>query len=456
MIETGQHQTVLIVDDSPINIKVLFDFLKQCGYKVIVAISGESAIEKAQQTLPDIILLDVVMLGIDGFETCQRLKASPVTEGIPIIFMTSLSDALDKVKGLRLGAVDYLTKPFQEEELFARIQMHLKISSLTKKLAEQNEILEQRVAERTAKLAQSLKELQQTQLQLVQKEKMSVLGQLMAGLGHEINNPLNFISGNISLAQEYVEALLQHLQRYREAFPNPGEDIEEHAGEIDLEYLLEDLPKMISSLKEGTDRLRQISSSMRLFSRADTLAKVACNIHEGIDSTLIILKHRLKENSKRPAIEVIKEYGDLPPVHCFPGQLNQVFMNLIANAIDALEESSEERSYQEIKAHPNRITIRTSVVRSHETVAISIKDNGAGMSPEVLSQLFDQLFTTKPVGKGTGLGLSISQQIVVEKHQGKLSCISAPGQGAEFVIQIPINPPNRSETAPETAAGLAN
>ncbi len=454
-METEQTETVLIVDDSPTNIKVLFDFLKECGYKVLVAISGESAIEKAQQTLPDIILLDVIMLGIDGFETCRRLKASAVTEGIPVIFMTSLSDAVDKVKGLRLGAVDYLTKPFQEEELLARIQMHLKVSCLTKKLAKQNEILEQRVAERTAKLAQSLKELQQAQLQLVQKEKMSVLGQLMAGLGHEINNPVNFISGNISHTQKYIENLLKHLQLYREAFPNPGEDIQEHAEEIDLEYLLEDLPKMISSLKEGTDRLRQISTSMRTFSRADTSAKVACNIHEGIDSTLIILKHRLKDSNKRPAIEVVKEYGDLPPVHCFLGLLNQVFMNLIANAIDALEESNQGRSYQEIQANPNRITVRTSVLKENETVAISVKDNGVGMSPEVLSQLFDQLFTTKPVGKGTGLGLSISQQIVVEKHQGKLSCISVPGQGAEFVIEIPVNPPDSGENAPQPAAQFA-
>lgn len=454
-METGQTQTVLIVDDSPTNIKMLFDFLKEGEYKVLVAKSGESAIEKAQEALPDIILLDVMMPGIDGFETCRRLKAFAVTESIPVIFMTASSDPLDKVKGLRLGAVDYITKPFQYEEVLARLQLHLKLSGMTKKLAEQNELLEHRVAERTAKLAQSLKELQQAQLQLVQKEKMSVLGQLMAGLGHEINNPVNFISGNISLAQEYVGELLQHLQLYREAFPNPGDDIQEHAEEIDLEYLLEDLPKMIGSMKEGTDRLRQISSSMRVFSRADTSAKVACNIHKGIDSTLIILKHRLKDSNKRPAIEVVKEYGDLPPVHCFPGQINQVFMNIIANAIDALEESNQGRSYQEIQANPNRITVRTSVVKENGTVAISVKDNGAGMSQEVISQLFDQLFTTKPVGKGTGLGLSICQQIVVEKHHGKLSCISAPGQGAEFVIVIPVNPPDSGEPAPESAAQLA-
>jgi signal transduction histidine kinase len=447
-METGQKETVLIVDDSPININVLFEFLKQSGYKVLVAISGESAIEKAQKTLPDIILLDVIMLGIDGFETCRMLKESAVTEDIPVIFMTALSDAVDKVKGLRLGAVDYLTKPLQMEELLARIQLHLKVRSMSKRLAEQNEILEQKVAERTAKLSQSLKELQQAQLQLVQKEKMSAIGQLMAGIAHEINNPVNFISGNISPTHTYVKNLLQHLQLYREAFPNPGKEIEEHAEDIDLEYLIEDLPKMIESLKEGTDRLRQISSSMRVFSRKDTSVKVACNIHECIDSTLIILKHRLKESNKRPAIEVVKEYGDLPLVCCFPGQLNQVFMNLIANAIDALEESNQGQTYQQIKANQNRITIRTSVVKPKETVAIYVKDNGIGMSEEVLSQLFDQLFTTKPVGKGTGLGLSISQQIVVEKHQGKLSCTSAPGQGAEFAIEIPINQPDDSEIAP--------
>ncbi|WP_318781211.1 ATP-binding protein [Amazonocrinis nigriterrae] len=297
---------------------------------------------------------------------------------------------------------------------------------------------ETREREKAAELEQSLQQLQQAQLQLVQNEKMATLGNLVAGVAHEINNPLGFISGSINHAEEYLQNLIDHIKIYQEHYPHPIAAIEENAEEIDLDFLIEDLPKVINSMKVGTKRIRNISTSLRTFSRADTSEKLACNIHEGIESTLLILKYRLKANELRPAIEVIEKYADLPPVKCFLGQLNQVFMNIIANAIDALDEASLKHSVDELKAHPNQITIRTGVLADEHAVVISIKDNGLGMPQEVTTRIFDHLFTTKGVGKGTGLGLSIARQIVEDTHKGKLSCISAPGEGTEFIIQIPI------------------
>jgi signal transduction histidine kinase len=276
------------------------------------------------------------------------------------------------------------------------------------------------------------------QLQLVQNEKMSALGNLVAGVAHEINNPVGFIAGNLQPAQEYVGDLFNLIDLYQEKFPNPGREIETEIEDMDLEYLREDLPKLIGSMQEGVDRIRNISTSLRTFSRADSDRPVSFNIHDGIESTLLILKHRLKASEFRPAIEVVKEYGNLPLVKCFPGQLNQVFMNILANAIDALEESNKGRCFSEIKARPNQITVQTVLSESQNQVLIRIKDNGTGMSNSVKENIFNHLFTTKSVGQGTGLGLSIAYQIVVEKHGGTLTVNSSLGQGSEFVICIPV------------------
>ncbi|WP_159783841.1 ATP-binding sensor histidine kinase [Sodalinema gerasimenkoae] len=306
---------------------------------------------------------------------------------------------------------------------------------------------ELRERDRAQQLRDSLEELQQAQLQLVQSEKMATLGQLVAGVAHEINNPVGFVDANLSHAAGYIEDLLGLLELYQETFPDPGEDIEEEMEEIDLEFILKDLPQILSSMSVGTERIRQISRSLRTFSRADTSAKVAVNIHEGIDSTLMILKPRLKFTQARPSIQIVKDYGNLPEIKCYAGQLNQVFMNIIANAIDAFDEANEGLTFEEIEQHPNEITISTELVKTppsedaEETnpdwVIIRIRDNGPGMPDEVRDNIFNHLFTTKAVGKGTGLGLSISHQIVVEKHQGRLSCLSSVGEGTEFVIEIP-------------------
>ncbi len=286
---------------------------------------------------------------------------------------------------------------------------------------------------------QALKDLQQTQSQLVQSEKMSALGNLVAGVAHEINNPVGFINGNLHHTEEYIQDLVEHLKLYQQHYPKPVVEIKENAETIDLDFLLEDLPKMIDSMKLGTERIQNISTSLRTFSRADTDKKIIFDIHAGIDSTILILKHRLKANEKRPEIEIIKNYGKLPQVECFPGQLNQVFMNILANAIDALDDSNIGRSFAEIENQPNQITISTQELAEQNQIAIYIRDNGLGMTEDIKKQIFNHLFTTKGVGNGTGLGLSISRQIIEDKHQGSLECISTIGRGTEFVIKISID-----------------
>ncbi|WP_373534943.1 AAA family ATPase [Microcoleus sp.] len=282
-------------------------------------------------------------------------------------------------------------------------------------------------------LEQALHDLQQTQLQMIQSEKMSALGNLVAGVAHEINNPVGFLTGNLNEAKRTVQDLTEHLALYRTQAS--AANIADHAEDIDLDYIIEDLPKMIDSMQLGCDRIKGISTSLRTFSRADKDYKAPFNIHEGIDSTILILKYRLKANDERPAIEVVKDYGNIPAIECFPGQLNQVFMNILANAIDALDESNIGRTFAEIKVNPNCITITSSV--EHNLVKITIADNGMGMTESVKYKIFDHLFTTKSVGKGTGLGLAIARQIVVEKHSGMLEVNSTLGRGTEFTISLP-------------------
>ncbi|GAX41118.1 two-component hybrid sensor and regulator [Tolypothrix sp. NIES-4075] len=392
-----QQDTILIVDDISTNIKVLLDFLDNSNFTVSVAKNGESALRKAQEELPQLILLDVMMPGIDGFETCRRLKANPKTKDIPVIFMTALSDVLDKVKGLQLGAVDYITKPFQHEEVLARINVHL--------------------------------ELRKTQLNLVQQEKMSSLGQLVAGVAHEINNPVNFIEGNLHHAAHYLHQLLKLLHLYEIYTDDSIPDIENYSKSIELEFIKKDLCKLLSSMRVGTERIQEIVRSLRIFSRLDEAERKSVNLHDGIDSTLMILGSRLKQTQKHPEIEVVKKYANLPLVECYPGLINQVFMNILANAIDAIQSFVKEKG---------QIRITTEVTADEKSVLIRIADNGVGISEDVKQKIFDQFFTTKPVGNGTGLGLAIAYCIVVEKHGGTLTCHSKLKEGTEFIITLPL------------------
>ncbi|MEM9925960.1 MAG: response regulator [Cyanobacteria bacterium P01_D01_bin.50] len=424
--------SILIVDDTPNNIRLLFDVLDSAGFDISVVRNGETAIKKLHHIQPDLILLDVMMPGIDGFETCRRIKSNPETKDIPIIFMTALSDTEHKVGGLKIGAIDYITKPIQVEEVLARVNVHLNLRNA--QLQMQQEVIERKKTE--VELRETLASMQQMQTQLIQCEKMSALGNLVAGVAHEINNPLGFLNGSIRNAKDNVQDLFEHIQLYQQEYSEPTDTICEHAEDIDLEYLNEDLPQIFDAMQKAINRIKNISNSLRTFSRGDTEQKVNANLHEGIDSTLLILKYRLKANDKRPAIEVVTNYGDLPQVECFPGQLNQVFMNLLANAIDALEESNKELNFNQIKASYNKITIKTC--EQDNFVNISIADNGKGISESVKQKIFDHLFTTKEVGKGTGLGLSLARQIIVEKHGGSLKVNSELGKGTEFIISIPV------------------
>jgi signal transduction histidine kinase len=422
---TDKQNLIMIVDDNSTNVKILFDFLQLSGFRVLVAKSGESALEKLEVIIPDLILLDVMMPGIDGFETCRRFKEQEATRNIPVIFMTALSDVVDKVKGLTLGAVDYITKPFQYEDVLARVKIHLQLHHLNQKL-------EQRAAELTT----TVEQLKQSQFHLAQSEKMCALGEMVSGIAHEINNPIGFIKNNLIYVQQYTKNLIELIYLYKK--PASSDEITKYEAKIEFEYLLKDLPKILNSMEEGVERICDISLSLRTFSRADCAIKIPFNIHDGINSTILILQHRLKASDIHPAIEVIKDYGDLPDIECFPGQLNQVFMNIIANAIDALEESNLGLTYHEILDHPNKILIQTALTEDENHILIRIKDNGVGMTEAIQQKIFDHLFTTKPVSKGTGLGLSITYKIIVEKHQGNIKVNSIPGKGTEFIIKLPI------------------
>ncbi|MEG4531658.1 ATP-binding protein [Microcoleus sp. D2_18a_D3] len=301
-------------------------------------------------------------------------------------------------------------------------------------------LIEKIAAERTAKsqrLEQTLQELQQTQSQLIQQEKMSSLGLLVAGVAHEVNNPINFIYGNIHHAREYTTDLLELVELYQKHYLYPPLEISQHLQNIEFDFLSEDLPQLLSSMKVGAERIVQIVQSLRNFSRLDESEMKPVNIHEGIDSTLLILQSRLKATADRPPIEIVKNYGNLPLVECYAGQLNQVFMNILANAIDALESYNLDRGPKAAKANPIAIAITTEY-SSPDKIIVRISDNGPGMAENVKKRLFDPFFTTKPVGKGTGLGLSISYKIIVEKHKGTLRCDSTPGLGTEFSIEIPL------------------
>jgi light-regulated signal transduction histidine kinase (bacteriophytochrome) len=338
-----------------------------------------------------------------------------------------------------LLCIHQCTQPREWES--SEIQFVTQIAAQLDVALQQAELLAQ-TKQQSQQLVETLENLQETQLQLVQTEKMSSLGQLVAGMAHEINNPVNFIHGNINHVHGYLEEMLGLLALYQQHYPEPGAEICDRAEELDLEFLKEDLPKTLTSMKLGTDRIRQIVLSLRNFSRHDQSDMKQVDIHEGIDSTLLILQHRLKATAL-PEIELIKEYGDLPLVECYAGQINQVLMNLLSNAIDAIEESADffglntNLGASDFSPQHPTIRIRTELI-DDQRVAIRIADNGIGIAEEAHRHLFNPFFTTKPVGKGTGLGLSISYQIVTEKHGGSLKCFSSVGEGAEFVIEIPV------------------
>lgn len=411
---------ILFVDDEPSFEKLIRrQFRKQIRseqYEFIFAGNGVEALEALQADAEiRVTITDINMPQMNGLTLLEKIRE--LDSSIETVVVSAYSDMKNIRTAMNRGAFDFLTKPIDFEDL---------------------EITINRALSQVQKLREDRKKLLDAQTQMIQNEKMTALGQLVAGVAHEINNPVGFIASNIEIAEDYMNGLIELIHSYQGKFPEPGEDITEKIHEIDLDYIVNDVPEVIASMKEGSDRICYLSNSLRTFSRSDTTTKIPFNIHDGIDSTLLILKHRLKSSEVRPSIEVKKDYAELSPVICYPGQLNQVFMNLIANAIDALDEASVGRDWAEMmKNQPNIITIRTYPIEG-DRVAISIADNGPGMSEEVMARVFEYLYTTKPVGTGTGLGLYISHQIIADNHGGQLRCVSAPGQGAEFIIEIPM------------------
>lgn len=624
---------LLVVDDTPDNLRLLSTMLNEQGYKVRKVMNGALAIRVVLQAPPDLILLDINMPQMNGYEVCKQLKANPETSEIPVIFLSALDDASDKVKAFAVGGADYITKPFQVTEVLARVENQLRMRTLSQQLSQQNTQLQQEIKERqqaeaaliesaiklrkqnqilmeiarnpalnqgnlnvalkeiteataynldvervsvwlfdstttklqcvdlfdlnlnqhstgielpiseypvyfnallenqaivveetltdlrTEELATAywvplnisstidepirlggqtvgvlcveqvgesdywtpedqnfvrsiadlvslalearerhraearerekalaleltLEELKKTQTQLIQTEKMSSLGQIVAGVAHEINNPVSFIYGNLVPARQYFKDLIQLIEVYKKNYPEPIEEVQQLISEIDLDFLATDCHNLMNSMQVGAERIQEIVSSLQIFSRQTKSELKAVDIHEGIDHMLLILQHRLNAKTDGYRIEVIKNYSELPKVTCYASQLNQVFMNILNNAIDALENQQS----------PRVITICTKVINSLDLqeesvnktnslpkfVSISITDNGIGMDKDTLAKIFDPFYTKKPVGSGTGLGLSISYEIVVEKHQGKLHFVSASKQGTECIIEIPV------------------
>ncbi len=391
------------------------------------------------------ILLEKQLLCIDDIATDSIINPE-IRDFLQLKGLKSLLAITIHPNSGQVGVIvcehNYAKRHWQDEEveLLSDMAEQLAIAIDHAKLYEETCIAAAVANAQALQTKKALQELKETQTQLIQTEKMSSLGLLVAGVAHEINNPINFISGNINYAQQYTESLLKLLTLYQKHYPQPVAEIAELSQAIEVDFVQEDLPKLMSSMAMGSNRIKVIVQSLRNFSRLDEAQMKSVDIHEGIDSTLLILQNQLKAKAEHPGIEIIKEYGDLPLVECYAGQLNQVFLNILCNAIDVLESYHASCPSQKRETHPNQITICTEADTTN-FITVSIQDNGPGISKKVQERLFDPFFTTKPVGKGTGLGLSISYKIVVDKHQGKLECISSPGKGTEFRITIPVSQP---------------
>ena len=431
---------ILFVDDE-LDLQFLINqkfkkHIRTAGWQLFFAHNGVEALEKLKEHPDlDMVVTDLNMPEMDGMTLLSRLNQIDIP--LKTVVISAYGDMRNIRNAMNFGAFDFLTKPIDFQDLEITINKTLRDVQELK----ENQHLRQseaRAREQAQDLQQSLQELKKTQAQLIQTAKMSSLGQLVAGIAHEINNPANFIYGNISHVSDYIQNLLHLLHLYQQQYTPPCSEIQTEIEAIDLEFLIADLPHILVSMKGGVDRIHKIVLSLRNFSRLDEANIKSVDIHEGLKSSLLILNNRLQATTARPEIQVIEEYSNLPLVECYAGELNQVFLNILSNAIDALNEYNKQRSLDEIFARKFAMTIRTVLLEENSRIVIQIRDNGWGMTADVKDRIYEPFFTTKPVGEATGLGLYISYQIIVEKHGGALKCFSEEGQGAEFRIEIPI------------------
>lgn len=456
-MQRNSQASILVVDDESINFDLIEATLGPKSYQFHYVDNGIDAISNLDKFRPDLILLDVMMPGMTGVEICQHIKTLPQWSFVPIIMVTALNSKEDLAKCLSHGADDFISKPVNELELKSRVQAML------------------RITHKHQQLEDALQELKAAQVQVIQNEKMSGLGRLVAGLAHEINNPLTFISGNLAYLEGVINNLIETLddcqgtsqkidsshQKQKIGVSDPRYSFLEKIltsnvvyrsfhtlnqqrqklESLDFEYLKQDLPDTFKSIKTGIERVESIISSLMMFSHLNESGKKDTDIHQNIDNILLILKHRLNENDHQLPIQVTKSYDDIPSIHVHPALLNQALMNILNNAIDALESQSgldtEEETSQNSLTHQKQITLKTSIADDH-WLKIEISDNGPGMIPEVQSHIFEPFFTTKPVGQGLGMGLSISYQIITELHGGKLECFSTPNERTTLIISLPM------------------
>ena len=424
---------ILIVDDTINNVRLLSEMLSQAGFSVRKAINGQMALMAVRSSIPDLILLDINMPSMNGYEVCDQLKQDPDTRHIPIIFLSALDRTADQVKAFELGGSDYITKPFHAEEVITRIQHQLTLSQLKSELEDKNQTLEA-----------TLMQLKATQSELIQKQKMLGLSQLIAGIAHEINNPVSFIAGNLEPAQDYFSRLLMVIELYRARYPQPDEDIAAAIAAADLDFIISDFPQLLQSMATGTRRICDIVKALQTFSHQGESPIKAIDLHATLDSILLLLQPRLRGQGSRPSIEVRCDYGSLPLVTCDGKLIGQAMLNLLENAIEAIDGLWEGNQPTLDPMHAPRqepmITITTTAIAANR-IAITIRDNGIGIAEEIKPRIYEPFFSTKPIGQGNGLGLSTSYQIVVSKHGGSLSFTSSPPVGSEFVIQLPTQMP---------------
>jgi signal transduction histidine kinase len=418
---------LLIVDDIPDNIRFLSKFLMAQGYAVRKATSGPMALRAIAALLPDLILLDVNMGEMSGYELCAKLKENPDTQHIPIIFLSAGSDALDKVKAFKVGGSDYITKPFQLEEVLVRVQTQLTLRSLQESQKIQNQ-----------KLRQTLEDLKRAQASLIQQEKMSTLKKVVAGVAHEVNNPLTFISGNVEPARQSVQTILALTQLYQQHYPDPPAAIRNFQSEVDLDFVVDDLNNILQSMKTGAARIKAVVSALRNFTHLDEAGLKRISLQDSLETVLTLLHYRLENRSTGTTIQVRKNYHPIPLVTCYAEQISQAVFNLLVNAVDAIEAKLER-----LEKHPPEVPYIPEIVitlqqESEQRVRLRIQDNGIGLPQEKRDRLFEPFFSTKPAGKGLGLGLVTTRRIIEEQHYGRLS-YAFEDDYTTFSISMPIS-----------------